>query len=206
MSIITTWVMQIIIFILIATIVDLMIPANNMKKYIHLVFGLLLLLIFTKPLLYLFSLDMESEIRKVETIMYENNEQTFISKNQIQTQKSEIQADQNAYILKEVRDSLMSKANPVLMDKYNVEIVAIQLHFIDENMDNYEHLQDITVTIHSLQENDETSDIETVGIDTEAIGQKNDELIDTEEIRTQLESIWGLPKDQIIVFWEGGAN
>src|SRR5690625_1586974 len=120
MSIITTWVMQIIIFILIATIVDLMIPANNMKKYIHLVFGLLLLLIFTKPLLYLFSLDMESEIRKVETIMYENNEQTSISNNQMQSQKNEIQAEQNAYILKEVKESLMRKANPVLMDKYNI--------------------------------------------------------------------------------------
>src|SRR5690625_2577862 len=95
MTLISNWVIQIIIFIIIASIVDLMIPANKMKKYVHLAFGLLLLLIFTKPLLYIFSLDMESEIQKAEMIMYDNNEQLSISNNHLQSQKKEIQAEQN---------------------------------------------------------------------------------------------------------------
>lgn len=210
MSIISQWVMQIIIFILIATIVDLLIPANKMKKYVHLVFGLLLLLIFTKPLIHLFSLDMELEIHKVERIMQENNDLSM-SNNLLELQKREIQAEQNAYILKEVKENLISKANPVLLDKYQTEITSIELYFSDEKMDNFEHLDNITATIQSIQSiqpNEKRSEIETVVIDTKRNKKKRDEpvVVHSDHIKTELENIWELPKEQINLFWEGGAN
>src|SRR5699024_37373 len=62
MDVLNQWVGQIIIFVLLATIVDLLIPATAMKKYIKLVVGLILILIFLKPVFHLFDMNIQKTL------------------------------------------------------------------------------------------------------------------------------------------------
>src|SRR5699024_12872035 len=59
MEIFSDWITQIVLFILLGTVIELLLPDTRMKKYVNLILGLLLLLILSKPILYLFSVDTE---------------------------------------------------------------------------------------------------------------------------------------------------
>lgn len=59
MSVLIDWITQIIVFILLAIIVELFVPTTKIAKYVRLVIGLIFLLIFLKPIFYIFQLDME---------------------------------------------------------------------------------------------------------------------------------------------------
>ena len=87
MTLISNWVMQIIIFMLIGTIIELLLPNNSMKKYIHLVFGLLLLIILAKPILHLLQVDIVSEFQKFEHVITDRNDTYSETENFIEMQK-----------------------------------------------------------------------------------------------------------------------
>ncbi|MDY0396476.1 stage III sporulation protein AF [Virgibacillus halophilus] len=61
-------------FLLLATIIDLLVPANSMKKYIQFAVGLILILIFLKPVFYLFHIDMKQAI---QTTFQEQQDEIF---------------------------------------------------------------------------------------------------------------------------------
>src|SRR5690625_2694096 len=157
MDVITTWVKQIIVFILIATIIELLIPANKMKKYVHLVMGLLLLLIFVQPLLVLFSNDFYTNMQTVEQQFNDNTFTLETSEQNIEKQKSEIQAEQAAYILSEVKDSLINYVKDPLFEQYQVEITNITFEMYGDQLENYQELSKIFVTITMTDEQDYSS-------------------------------------------------
>src|SRR5690625_31077 len=104
MDMISQWVGQIIIFLLIAALIDLLIPTNtmkkyiklvvgiilinnriilttiSMKKYIKLVVGIILLLIFLRPIFFLFSIDIENDLESnIDNIFQEENDNESIN-------------------------------------------------------------------------------------------------------------------------------
>src|SRR5690625_1241159 len=127
-SILSDWVTQIIIFILIGTILELVIPNNSMKRYIHIVVGLILLLILVKPILYIFSVHVPTTIDKVEQTLFTDDELLFTTEKQIESQKNEIHKGQDAYIWSEVTSQLIYEGNDVLKDEYN-EITISDISF-----------------------------------------------------------------------------
>lgn len=59
------WVLQIVIFIILAMVVDLILPSSKIKQYAKLVIGLLLILIILQPILSIFKVDVEQLISPV---------------------------------------------------------------------------------------------------------------------------------------------
>ena len=96
MDILIDWVTQIIIFLLLASVVDLLVPETSVKKYINFTVGLILILIFLKPVFYLFDMDVKSAIEQsINEVEYQQNENSE-TENLIKTQKKEIQDSQHA--------------------------------------------------------------------------------------------------------------
>src|SRR5690625_4203436 len=102
MDIVVDWVTQIIVFILLAAVIDLIIPTTSMRKYIKLVVGLIFILLFLQPVFYLFSVDIESEIESSITGLYEEETEANWLEKETNFKKREIQASQDAYILEEM--------------------------------------------------------------------------------------------------------
>lgn len=48
-EIFTDWVTQIILFIILASVIDLLVPANHLQKYVRLAISLILILILLQP-------------------------------------------------------------------------------------------------------------------------------------------------------------
>src|SRR5699024_12476966 len=102
MDMLIQWVTQIVIFILLATIIDLLIPAHSMIKYVKFVVGLILILIVMQPIFYLFQTDIK-QASEASVIDYLFDDQTTEDINDLlDMQKCEIQSTQHEFIFKQL--------------------------------------------------------------------------------------------------------
>lgn len=70
------WVFNIIIFLILAMIVDMLLPESSMKKYTKLATGLLLIAIIITPVLKFISTDFEKVLASITTNMESNDQST----------------------------------------------------------------------------------------------------------------------------------
>lgn len=199
MDLLMSWVMQIIIFVLIASMIDLLIPSNAMKKYIKLVVGLILVLIFLKPIFHIFQIDIEQALESSFSQINVDQEADSIE-NLIKIQKKEIQASSDAYILEQMTNQLKEVADEPLM-KHQVEIVDIHYKFVSNETITYDNLEEIIVYVRTLdQEEGDVSIVEDVIIDTKSPLESEQEL-DSEPIKQELVEVWELEDKQLTIRW-----
>lgn len=206
MAFLIDWVTQIIIFVLLATIIDLLIPNHGMKKYVKLTVGLILILIFLKPVFYIFQVDMPSILNQTYQELFKESSQHDELEKLIKIQKKEIQASQDAYILEQMAVQLSELANDSLRDKHQVEITDIQFEFAFGSEVRYENLENIIVTIRAIDATGTNIiEIEEVIIDTkkEIVTEPQQ---DVDDIMKVLREVWELDDKPITVKWEGGTH
>lgn len=206
MNLLTDWVVQIIIFLLIATIIELVVPNNSMKKYVNLILGLLLILIFTKPLVYLFSIDIKTEMNRVEQSILQEGEANIKMDSMIEMQKSEIENEQAAYILNEVKQQLIVQANEPLQEEYAMQIIDIQFNFGNEVAMDDDNLEELIVTVTDQVTDDVKEIIEPITIN---INEKQHSTIPKQfdAMTKTLADIWEIDEQKItITVVEGGTN
>ena len=65
MEFLIEWVTNIILFILLATVIDMLLPNTGLQKYTKMVTGLLLIAIILTPILKLISKDFETAMAQI---------------------------------------------------------------------------------------------------------------------------------------------
>ncbi|KKE80659.1 stage III sporulation protein AF [Oceanobacillus caeni] len=207
MDIVINWVTQIILFIVLATIIDLLIPTSSMNKYIKLVVGLILILILLKPIFYVLNIDMETALNKSFQQVNDVGEDSESVKNLIEFQKKEIQSTQDAYILEQMAVQLIEIAEDPMKEKYQQEITNIEFKFNSNDSYSYEDLEEVIVYVKDLvEEEGEQNTVENVVINTDHVVEKKDMDRHDEEIKQLLKKVWELTDKEITIYWEGGAS
>ncbi|WP_243290205.1 stage III sporulation protein AF [Bacillus sp. FJAT-47783] len=209
MAFLTEWVTNIILFILLALVVDMLLPNSSMKKYTKLVMSLLLMVIIITPIFRLFSYDLPQSITDMNIPSLEQNQQI---KNEMELKKKEIQTSKHAYILEQMAVQMESVAEEELIGKYGLGIKSIVLSTNVKEMDiqSEKDLEKIVVTIakRSGEEADET--IETIQpIKVEPIIREEEEhekLQNEADVIKELAHIWGVSTDKISIQLEGGEG
>ncbi|HLR80702.1 MAG TPA: stage III sporulation protein AF [Bacillota bacterium] len=206
MDMLIQWVTQIVIFILLATIIDLLIPAHSMKKYVKFVVGLILILIVMQPIFYLFQTDIKQALEASVKDYLFDDQATEDMNDLIEMQKSEIQSTQHEYILKQMAVQLESIVEIPLMDSYQAEIVDIAYTFNQPTDYAYEDLEEVIVYLRELEDEEGRIDaVDDVVINTdEPIDVDHDEK--TEAIIELLQEEWELEDKEITIVWEGGTS
>lgn len=209
MNLLVQWVTQILIFLLLATIVDLIIPNTSMKKYIKLVVGLIFLLIFLQPLFYLVTVD---GTKRVEDYIVQQLTQTETStslENSLNLQKKEIQASQRAYILEQTENHLIDLANDSMQNHFQLSVSKIQFTFLEENAEDYENLEQIEVYLTELE--NKKGDVDAVdeiviNMDENESERYTDMPFQHEDdIKSLLANVWEVSPDLIILNLKGGT-
>ncbi|MFC4558778.1 stage III sporulation protein AF [Virgibacillus kekensis] len=205
MEMVIQWVTQIIIFLLVASLIDLLIPATSMKKYIKLVVGLILVLIFLKPIFMLFDFNAQDALeRSFAQIEGEAMEAEQVE-NLTKIQKKEIQASQTAYILEEMAVQLKDLAEAPLQEEYQAAITHIDFRFSDESNPTYESLKEVIVFLQeSSMGEGAVNAVDDVVINTDKPVTDESEA-DTEGIKLLLQEVWELKNKKLTISWEGGA-
>ncbi|WP_449538377.1 stage III sporulation protein AF [Ferdinandcohnia sp. Marseille-Q9671] len=210
MSFIAEWVTNIILFILLATIVDMLLPSSSMKKYVKMVTGLLLILIILTPLFSLFNSDLDQALlnMNLKPVQSEKN-----LENLIDLKKKEIQASHRAYILETMAVQLKSEVEEELVQKqYDLTVQEVNV-FLSSTVDNEE-----TVTLDDIQsiqvvlseetaEPDDVPVVKPVEIDTSKQTEPVYKQVDQTNIKAITNSLatkWEIDSEKIVVSVEGG--
>lgn len=206
MQMLIDWIMQIVIFMLIGTIVQFLLPKNTLKKYVNIVIGLLLLLILTKPLLYLFSIPLPTTFDYLERSLFSDEMYVEKTEREISVQKNDIENEQAAYIWNEAKEELIAKAETPLQSKYNVDVIDITF---EKALSEHDESK---VIVHVALENnvakDTSSNIEPIEISTlqpKNEAKEDESLAKTERIVNELATIWEIDPQLIQLKWERGT-
>lgn len=208
MSILTDWVTQIIVFIFIGTLLELVIPNHSMKRYVHIVVGLTLLLILVKPILFAFSVHIPSTIEKIENALDKQDMHLLSTENELNTQKKEIHTQQDAYIWNEITSQLIYEANTMLEEEsILISVTDIQFEARDETDLTMETIEKMVVTLSNEQAGDqEVEVVEPIIIGQETNNNKTVKFPQENKVKKKLTQLWGIEEDKIEYIWEEGAT
>ncbi|MGM9927364.1 MAG: stage III sporulation protein AF [Bacillus sp. (in: firmicutes)] len=199
MGFLTDWITNIIVFILLAIIMDMLLPNTEIRKYAKMVIGLLLITVLITPIFKLLKTDFEAMLTTATSINYveQNN-----MENLIESKKKEIQAAQNAYILEEMAVQLKKDGEEELINRFNYEISHINVHVKDvANPELPKDLTAITVILDEIPSSNETIEtVKEVEIDLEqAVPVATDESMDIKQLLAQL---WEVDEELIQISFE----
>ncbi|WLR56387.1 stage III sporulation protein AF [Mesobacillus subterraneus] len=205
MGFIKEWVTNIIIFILLATVLDMLLPNSSFQKYTKIVTGLILIAIILSPVMKLFTSDFESAIASMGQFNHLENENV---KNSIEFQKKEIQASQHAYILETMAVQLKTAAEEELMEQEGMEIANIELAVNDQDQRPFpENLEYVIVHVKKAEDEGETvAVVREVEIDTNAPLPSKQTSQNTDQISSLLSEKWNVPEKSIQIMIEGGSD
>jgi stage III sporulation protein AF len=205
MDFIKEWVTNIIIFILLATVLDMLLPNSSFQKYTKIVTGLILIAIILSPVMKLFTSDFESAIASVSQF---NSFEDENIKNSIEFQKKEIQASQHAYILETMAVQLKTAAEEELMEQQGMEIANIELEVNDQDQRPFpENLEYVIVHLKKAEDEGETvAVVREVEIDTNAPLPSKQTSQNTDQISSLLSEKWNVPEMSIQIMIEGGSD
>ncbi|MED2972610.1 stage III sporulation protein AF [Fictibacillus sp. B-59209] len=209
MNFLTDWISNIVLIILLAVIVDLLIPNSSFQKYIKMVVGLLLILAILNPMLKIAgsNVDKVFEAIGVEHKFNENDIKISIEKN-----KREIQDSQSAYILEQTRVHMENLVKEELKANYGVTILSLQL--IPKNGPAQGKLKanDIDSVHVIIGQGGDKKDImvpavKNVEINADQPVQKEKETqIKANPVQTFLAKKWQMKKENVLISTEGGEE
>lgn len=204
MSFIIEWVTNIIVLILLAIVIDLLLPSTNLQKYVKMVIGLMLILIMLTPILKIFSVDVDRLISSLSTIGIAQKNSV---ENALEQKKREIQASQRAYILEQVAVQMKNEVSEELMERYGLTIDEISLQTKEgENLQFPDDIESVHVMVTEQKEHDNIA-IQTVKpiiIDTSEptnFSTRQDENI--KDMASFLAARWEVNQEKIVVQVEG---
>jgi len=210
MDFLTDWITNILLFILLAVVVELLLPQTSLQKYVKMVIGLLLISIILNPIFKLFSSDLE-DLLKNANVLFEKDVNTNIE-NSIENQKIDIQADQNAYILEQTAVQLVEMTEKELMDTFNYQFRNVEL-VVDENYRSYLQPEDVMENLSSIQvslqeaaeEKPVVKQIDEVRINLSE-PYETEFKPDIEPIARFLADKWEVDKELLAISFERGQN
>ncbi len=204
MQILTTWVSNIILFVLLAIIIDLLMPNSSLQRYTKMVIGLLLIVIILNPVLKIFNTNIEDILK---TFQLPTIEEKVEVENLIENKKKEIQASQRAYILEQMAVQMKTMVEGELMKVYGLKVEAVHLQFSEgEGPLSQEDLKSVEVIVkknNSNGDNDSVPAIKDITIDTTTpiIKKEQNNLSTVEQF---LAENWQLEPLKVDVVMEGG--
>ncbi|MEC2056876.1 stage III sporulation protein AF [Peribacillus psychrosaccharolyticus] len=205
MEFITGWVTNIILFVLLATVIDMLLPSSAMQKYAKMTIGLLLIAVILSPILELFNKDFEG-LLTVVTKDFQNGEGNNLE-NLTEIKKKEIQAEQDAYILKKMAVLLKTGVEEELIDKYQMEIAEIDIKGEQKGQARTPkdlNLQKISlVLVDAKEKNEAVEAVAKVEINTK---RQVDQSSEAERVKGFLADKWSVDEEIIEIAGKKGGN
>lgn len=207
MSFLTEWITSIIIFILLATVIDMLLPNSSMQKYAKMVIGLLLIVVILTPILKILSTDMDELFASMTTNSINISEKNI--KNLTDSKKREIQALHHAYTLEQMADKMKDQVEEELMEQYGLKVKSINPVVKDgplSSLPEDDFLEYVEVLLVDAETVTAISTVKPVTIDTSKPLERKEENEGHEKVQAFLSEQWQLHPNIISVAVEGGKR
>ncbi|WP_100398392.1 stage III sporulation protein AF [Bacillus sp. FJAT-44742] len=204
MEYLTDWVTTLIVFILVAVLIEMLMPSSKFQRYIRLCLSLTLMVIILQPLFDLFQRDIHSflpEYYEEEIVSAEWMEEKMIQK------KTEIQAGQDAYISEQMAEQMELQVAEEVEKKWNMELTRVEVEFLEDvNADTIDPSQAffVHVTLNEKKQEGAVEAIAPIHIQTEPENEQSSPPSSLREIERFLASNWEVEEQNLSIEMEGG--
>ena len=205
MAFLTEWITNIIILVLLAGVIELLLPGNQFQNYIKMVVGLLILLAMLSPLFKLINSDLDQVFLAMDLPAAAKEDEI---KNSIEENKSEIQSAQRAYILEQMAVPMKKQVQEELKQTYELEIVDLQIRTeMGKQPLEPEDIRGAKVVLAKYNDQAEISEVSEVDVSV-SDPERKESLTQpvSNEVIQFLASQWQLDADQVDVHLEGGEE
>ena len=168
MKFLSSWASGIIVAIIAATILEMILPEGNNKKYIKVIIGIYVLFTIISPVVSGL-LDEEFDIEAI-----------FASASEYELSTEKVETNTDKVILSTYVTNLKEDVRKKLLDKgYNVDEINIK---VGENETNYGQIQKMDIIISKIEGNNIVQEIEMVDIN---IAKPKEEKINIPQVEIQ---------------------
>ncbi|NLY78210.1 MAG: stage III sporulation protein AF [Tissierellia bacterium] len=193
------WVKDIAIMFILLSIVELALPNNNMKRYVNIVIGFMVIIVIISPFVKLlnknFSIEQEIFKTMVDEVQYQYDEDLALQNLQARQIKETY--------LKKLKENIKESIDGVL--DYQVDDIKI---WISEDDENYGEIKDIEIVMgekkdidHYEHDSINTIKIEEIKIDTSNFEvEKLEAFEEADKIKNILHEKYSIPRDSIRIF------
>jgi stage III sporulation protein AF len=206
MSIITEWITNIIILVLLASVIELLLPGNQFQNYIKMVIGLLILMAMLSPVLKLVKTDLDEVFNSMDLPAAAKESEI---KKSIEKNKSEIQDTQHAYILEQMAVQMKKQVQEELKKTYELGIVDLQIQ-MDTNAVSLNPEQITGVKVVLAQDRGEKNVSEVKEVDVSVSEQGFDDQAENDAVPDDvihfLAGQWQLDSQHVEAKMEGGEE
>ncbi|KZN98862.1 stage III sporulation protein AF [Pseudobacillus badius] len=191
MAFLTDWLENVIAFLLLAAVMDLLMPSNRFQQYAKVVIGLLLLFVMLQPLWKILSVNIEEELSKwTERTITNQQAATAVA-----SKKSGLESAKQVFILKQSEQQLKSLAENELKQRFHKQIMDINLQVKEWQNSMPEHIEHIDVYVASLSAGGEESYVQEVRIDSSEKPESNRK--EERNLAAFLSKKWNIPIEQL---------
>lgn len=213
MAYISQWITQIVLIILLAVILELLLPNENFQKYVKMVVGLVLIITLLNPVMDLLNVNVDQIIKGLT----QSNSDPEI-KNSIKVKEKEITEAQKAYVHIYTVDHMKSYVKEALVDQFGLAIKELDFKKgkNDQNKDFIEHVSVLVGEADEQKKKAEQADqqvtvpvkevkIQITDKKAEDQTEKNDqEKKGNTKVREFLAKKWEIDESKVSVEMEGG--
>ncbi|MFB4260726.1 stage III sporulation protein AF [Shouchella clausii] len=200
------WVTSIVLLILLAVVLELLLPNTALKNYVKLVVSLMLLVMMLQPVLSLFHQDPEKWLYSLVE-QASQQEQAIDIEEKINSQKKEIDQFFDAYTSEQVAVQLKDQVEEKLASRHQMSITHIAVAETAEE-------PGVTIEVHvGSSEKAESSlgagkPIEPVSIEIDTTDGRSQQkpVENNDEVALFLADEWGVPESAITLVREGGVG
>lgn len=187
--------MNIVVFILLAMIVDMLLPNSSLKKYTKMVTGLLLIAIILTPLLKVASKDFDQLASSISNTDIVNKNKID---NLIESKKKEIQAVQHEYTLEQVGTDMKKEVKEELIERFGKDIQKIKVESSNQTSVSKNPVDKVIVYLEEADNDKSISVIKPIDITIHS--DNSDEkpaTKESEDILAMLSKSWDISEKQI---------
>ncbi|KGG81429.1 hypothetical protein Y919_00255 [Caloranaerobacter azorensis H53214] len=204
------WTVTIVTLVVIITFLEIILPKNDLKKYINVTTGFLLIITILNPFIKLLSSDINIEKEVFKNIMLKPENDFYIT-----DEYKKYQEDQT---MKLYKDKIKKHIKKTIEDTFRYKVVRIDIDIENENTENFGEIKKIKLIL--VQENTDfknknvhdkySINIESVkeirvnleSVETEKIENSDVVNREVEEIKKLISNNYKLPKESILIIYE----
>ncbi|KKB42953.1 stage III sporulation protein AF [Bacillus thermotolerans] len=189
MDILTDWLTDVIVFILLAAVMDALLPSNSFQQYAKIAVGLLLLFVMLQPLWKIFSVDAEQELTKWADGVMTNEQASVITVDK----QSSLENSRELFILKSSEQQMKELVQEEVEQAFQRKIVEVDIKVSSWENSFPESIEHIDVYVASLSAGETMKPVEEVAIQSQ---EQEEEGLEN-KIASFLSQKWNISEEQL---------
>lgn len=201
-SFLRDWTTNILIISIFISLLEIILPKSNMKRYIEMIIGLLIIIVIINPFIKLLNGNIDIEREVFASITKSNNINYYDNNDLKEIQEKQMIEIYKRKLIEDVKSLIEKDGN------YLVKQIVLDIETIDEN--NYGKINKISINIEKGNNNENKKEkVEKIEIKVDAV-QSNKELtsqkdkysVDIQSITQSLYDRFNIQHEDISIYFD----